>query len=68
MVSLMPFRKLLLRTDSANQLVVMRLVENSGFTLHPFVPVERRTRLLLTARLRMLIVGGGGGAAATVKI
>ena len=53
MVSLMPFRKMLLRIDSANQLVVERLVEYSGFTLQPFVPVERSTTLLLTARLRM---------------
>src|SRR5438552_18855645 len=68
MVSLMPFRKLLLRIDSANQLVVVRLVEYSGFTLQPLVPVERSTTLLLTARLRMRIVGGGGGAGATVSI
>src|SRR5881628_1491551 len=68
MVSLMPFSKRLLKTVSANQLVVMRLVEYSGFTPHPFVPVERRTTLLLTVRLRMWIVGGSGGDGATVKI
>src|ERR1043165_9695950 len=53
MVSLIPFRKRLLKTESPNQLVVMRFVEYSGFTLQPFVPVERSTTLLLTARLRM---------------
>src|SRR2546430_585750 len=67
-VSLMPFRKLLLKTDNANQFVVVRLVENSGWMLQPFVPVERSTILLLTARLRMRIVGGGGAGGGTVII
>src|SRR5678815_3163935 len=66
MVSLTPFMKLLLITDSANQLVVARLVENSGFTLQPFVPVERSTTLLLTARLRMRIVGGSEAGATVI--
>jgi len=64
-VSFVPPRNRLLNTDSANQFVVARFVENSGITLHPFVPVERTTTLLLTATLRIRIVGGGGG---TVRI
>src|SRR5215472_1240195 len=67
-VSLVPFRNRLLNTDKANQLVVARLVENSGMTLQPLVPVELTTRLLLTERLRIRIVGTGGRDGATVTI
>src|SRR5258707_11666391 len=56
-VSLMPLRKRLLRTDKANQLVVVRLVENSGLTPQPFVPVERNTTLLLTPTVKIRTVG-----------
>lgn len=64
-VSFTPFRNLLLSTESPNQLVEVRLVEYSGFTLQPLVPVERNTTLLLKARSMILMVGCGG---ATVMI
>ena len=67
-VSFVPFRNRLLSTDNPNQFVVARLVENSGMTFQPFVPVDFTTRLLLTVRLKIRIVGGAGGAGATVRI
>ncbi len=68
MVSLVPFKKVLVKTVTAYQFVVVRLVEYSGLTLQVLVPVERRTTLLLRDRLRIRIVGGGGGVGSTVRI
>ena len=62
MNSLVPLRNRFVCTIRACQLVVNWLVVNSGLTSHPSVPVEVRTRLLSTARLRIRKVGGEGGS------
>src|SRR5712675_1471236 len=64
-ISLVPLKKRLLCTVNANQLVVVRLVLNSGFNVQLFDPVDVSTILVLTDRLRIFRKGGAG---ATVSI
>src|SRR5258705_10609886 len=67
-VSFVPSENRLETTVRALQLVVVRLVVYSGFTLQVFVPVERTTRFELTERLTIWIVGGVGGGWSMVII
>ena len=60
-VSFVPLEKAFVCTVSANQLVLLRFVENSGITRHVFVPVDRKTMSVLTEKPKIWIVGGGGG-------
>ena len=64
MVSFVPSKKRFVFTVRANQLVVRRLVENSGASGVAFVSVvvEVNTRFVPTVKPTIWTVGGGGGS------
>ena len=66
-VSFVPLRNRFVCTVNANQLVLLRFVLNSGLTDQFVAPVEVKTRLELTEKLRIWMVGGGGGSEVTIS-